>query len=86
MKEVNRISSISGGEIYSLDDRLNREKSLEMFAIIQKFYNPEKNFVKALKYHNPTAKNSYLKKILQKYIEIKKQAQLGERIVVYVPP
>ena len=40
--ECNRINKIKGvSKRYTLNDRFNRQKSIEMFHIIQGFYNPK---------------------------------------------
>ena len=69
VKEVNIIS----GAHYTLNDRKNRQKSLEMFEILQKHYNPEKNLLKALRYHNFNSPSKYKKMIFKKINEFKLQ-------------
>lgn len=66
--EVNRILS---EEKYFLEDRISREKSIEMFNIIQKHYNPEFDINKAIKLHNPGANETYHNKIIIKYNELR---------------
>lgn len=48
-KEVNRILK---KEKYQHDDAFNINLSLEMFEVMQAYYNPERNLDKAIKYHN----------------------------------
>lgn len=67
VRDVNRII---GEEKYTLEDRLCPEKSREMFEIYQRNYNPERDFVKAIYYHNPRAGVRYAKDIEEKYKEI----------------
>ena len=86
LKDVNRISSYQKGKIYYLNDRLNRAKSLEMFGIMQEYYNPKKNIPKAIRLHNPTAGKNYLNKVLKEYNKIKPKCDMGGRIDLYVPP
>lgn len=58
--EVNRIQSLIR---YSLEDRFSVKKSLEMFEIIQSYYNPNKDIDKAISLHNPRAGKEYFNKI-----------------------
>lgn len=60
--EVNRIV---GYKKYKLEDRTSREKSMEMFTIMQGHHNPEKNIFKAIKLHNPLAPPEYKNNILE---------------------
>lgn len=64
VKEVNRIHH---GRRYTMKDALSRERSIEMFNIIQGYYNPEKDFHLALKIWNPRAPLSYHKKVQAEY-------------------
>jgi len=58
VREANRICGLIGvNKIFSLNDRFNREKSIEMFNIVQGYHNPLKNINKAIKLHNPGAKD-----------------------------
>lgn len=68
VKDVNRIL---GEERYTLAERTDIEKSLEMFEIYQKHYNPNKDIDKAIKLHNPKAGQSYRIKIMKKMRNIK---------------
>lgn len=61
LEDCNRIL---GENKYSLQDRFDRQKSLEMFEIYQSFYNPNKNKYKAIKLHNPGAGQAYRDSIL----------------------
>lgn len=49
VKDCNRIL---GTNKYKNADRLNKEKSIEMFHVIQNYYNPEKNIEKAIRLWN----------------------------------
>lgn len=49
VKEVNRIL---GEEIYTLEDRFDPVKTLEMFCILQDYHNPEQNIDKTISLHN----------------------------------
>lgn len=66
VKDVNRIL---GEDRYTLAERTDTEKSLEMFEILQGHYNPSKSIDKAIKLHNPRASQIYRTKIM-KQIEI----------------
>lgn len=68
LKDCNRIL---GYEKYRLNDRYDREKSIEMFNLIQDHYNPQHDFHWALKLWNSGAPLSYHRKVMDKYNEIK---------------
>lgn len=68
VKDVNRIL---GEERYTLAERADTEKSLEMFEILQSHYNPSKSIDKAIKLHNPGAGQSYRIKIMNQMELIK---------------
>lgn len=68
VKDVNRIL---GEERYTLAERTDTEKSLEMFEILQSHYNPSKSIDKAIKLHNPRAGQSYRIKIMNQMEIIK---------------
>lgn len=68
LKDCNRII---GYERFSLEDRLDSLKSVEMFNIIQDHYNPQHDFHLALKIWNPKAKLSYHYKVMDMFYEIK---------------
>lgn len=65
IKEANRIL---GREEYTLSDRFNRARSIEVFNVIQGFYNPDHDLHFALKIHNPRASINYHKKVIEAYI------------------
>jgi hypothetical protein len=64
VKEVNRLQS---DRRYTMNDALNRKRSIEMYNIIQGYYNPEKDLHLALKIWNPKAPLSYHKKVQAEY-------------------
>lgn len=70
IEDCNRIL---GYNKYTLDDRYSREKSIEIFNIIQAYYNPQKDFNLALKIWNPRSPLSYHRDILNKYEELKQE-------------
>ena len=68
VKDVNRIL---GEDRYTLAERTDTKKSLEMFEILQGHYNPSKSIDKAIKLHNPRAGQSYRIKIMNQMEIIK---------------
>lgn len=73
ISEANRII---GSNVYNLDDRYNRQKSIEIFEIIQKHHNPDKSIKKAIKLHNPKALKTYKDSVMCKYHKLLKQYHL----------
>ena len=67
VREVNRLLK---EEKYTLDDRFDSLKSIEMFEIIQSHYNKEKDIDKAIYYHNKKAPKSYADEIKKRMREI----------------
>jgi hypothetical protein len=65
--EANRII---GYEHFTLDDRYDRQKSIDMFNTVQAYYNPTRDLHLALKIHNPGAPLYYHKQIMNKYKEL----------------
>ena len=73
LEEVNRLLSVSGSsKSYTLEDRYDKEKSIEMFNIIQNTYNPDKCPHWALKLWNPRAGWEYHIKVFAMYKELMK--------------
>lgn len=68
LQDCNRIL---GYDKYSLNDRYDRGKSIEMFNLIQDHYNPQHDFHWALKIWNCHAPQSYHRKVMDKFNEIK---------------
>lgn len=73
VKDCNRINIKNDDpRRYTLKDRYDREKSIEMFWIIQKFYNPELDIEKAIRLWNggvgnlkhPHKTERYYKKVM----------------------
>ena len=60
VKECNRLQS---NVTYTLEDRTDIVKSLEMFTIIQNHHNPEHDLERAIQLHNPTAGPEYGDKV-----------------------
>lgn len=68
VRDCNRIL---GREKYTLADRLDSLKSVEMFNVMQKHYNPQRDYHWALKLWNSGAPLSYHRKVMDKFNEIK---------------
>lgn len=73
LKEVNRILQ---EDVYTLSERTNIDKSIEMFEIYQSHHNPSKNIEKAIMLHNPRAGKSYLNKVLNEFNKIKQDSTM----------
>lgn len=63
VKECNRLQD---SVTYTLEDRTDIVKSLEMFVIIQNYHNPKHDVDKAIHLHNPTAGPDYKRKVKTK--------------------
>jgi hypothetical protein len=74
VKELNRIQS---NTTYTLQDRFDPKKSLEMFEAMQNYYNPKRDIEKAIKLHNPNAPASYQTKIKNRMNEIAAKYEPG---------
>jgi hypothetical protein len=62
--EVNRILVLTGGvPKYVLDDRLDSVKSVQIWRIVQSYWNPGYDLKRAAKVWNPLASAEYLKRI-----------------------
>jgi hypothetical protein len=68
VEDCNRILKNEG---FTLEDRLDSLKSVEMFNIIQDHYNPQHDYHWALKLWNSGAPLSYHRKVMDKFYEIK---------------
>ena len=68
LQDCNRILK---DEAFTLEDRLDSLKSVEMFNIIQDHYNPQHDYHWALKIWNGKAPLSYHRKVMDKFNEIK---------------
>ena len=71
---VEDCNRILGYERFTLTDRLDSLKSVEMFNIIQDHYNREHDLHFALKIWNPRSPISYHRKVMDKFNEIKNEA------------
>lgn len=71
VEDCNRILKY---EAFTLEDRLDSLRSVEMFNIIQDHYNPQHDYHLALKIWNGQAPLSYHRKVMDKFNEIKNEA------------
>ena len=70
---VNEVNRIVGKQRYTLADRYSVKKSIEMFQIIQEYYNPQHSIEKAIRLHNPTATLNYHDKVVAQIKELRNQ-------------
>ena len=71
---IDDCNRILGYDKYTLTDRLDSLKSVEMFNIIQDHYNPQHDYHWALKLWNSKAPLSYHRKVMDKFNEIKESS------------
>ena len=80
VKDCNRINKIKGvSKRYTLQDRFNRQTSIEMFHVIQGFYNPKGDLHYAILLWNEGSsamdkakrKTSYYNKVMKVYNNLK---------------
>jgi hypothetical protein len=74
VREANRILAMkdeSKANYYTYDDRYSREKSIEMFKIVQDYHNKSHDFRKALDIWNHGHPDSYRNDIFNKYKELR---------------
>lgn len=69
---VEDCNRILGRKEYTMNDRYDKDKSIEMFNIIQNHYNTRKYFHLALKLWNPRSSIKYNIAVENKYIELVK--------------
>lgn len=70
---VNEVNRIVGEQRYTLADRYSVKKSIEMFQIIQEYYNPQHSVERAIQLHNPTATLNYHDKVVAQIRELRNQ-------------
>ena len=68
VREINRLS----GRSYTHNDAWDKDKSIEMFKTLQKYYNPEWNFKKASKQWNGGYNGEQYKSTERYWQEVKK--------------
>lgn len=73
---LQQANNIVGYARYSLNDRLDSLKSVEMFNVIQDKMNPEHDFHFALKIWNSKAPISYHEKVMNEYKKLKKDEKV----------
>ena len=66
VREVNRVA----GTDYAHEDAFDPEKAVEMFALLQGYYNPEKDTDKAVYFHNKSA--AYKRKVTENLMLIER--------------
>lgn len=64
---VDDVNRILGYDAYGLGDRYDRERSIEMFNVIQRHYNPQLDKQLALKIWNGKAPLAYHRDIIEMY-------------------
>jgi len=71
VREANRILKMLGKEAeYTYEDRYDRNKSIEIFNIVQDFHNKTHDFERALQIWNKNHPESYKTQIMNKYNEL----------------
>lgn len=71
VREANRILQMRGEEKkYAYEDRYSKEKSIEIFNVVQGFHNKERDFKRALDVWNKNHPNSYSEQIMNKFNEL----------------
>lgn len=71
---VDDANRIIGYDKYTYEDRYDSVMSVEMFNVIQSYYNPTRDIHLALKIWNSKAPLSYHRKVMDKFNEIKNEA------------
>lgn len=74
VREANRILAMkdeSKANYYKYDDRYSREKSIEMFKVVQDYHNKSHDFRKALDIWNHGHPDSYRNDIFNKFKELR---------------
>lgn len=75
---VRQCNQILGKQVYTYDDRKDKQKSIEMFIIYQEHFNKEGNIEKAIRLWNSgdircmsrkAATNGYYRKVMNKFTE-----------------
>ena len=75
---VDECNRIVGYKHFEYEDRLDSIKSVQIFNVVQKYYNPQKNMHLALKIWNSKASLNYHKKVENRYNELKKEKKVVE--------
>ena len=70
VREANRILAMNDPSLsnyYTYDDRYSREKSIEIFKVVQGYHNPKRDHRKALQIWNHGHPASYYNDIIKRY-------------------
>ena len=70
VREVNRILR---EERYTLEDRRDPDKSVEMFTVMQNYWNPDHDIELAIHLHNPGAGDWYRDRIINRMNSIREE-------------
>lgn len=73
VREANRILAMtdkSKSDYYAYDDRYDREKSIEIFKVVQDYHNASHDHKRALEIWNKNHPKSYYTQIMAKYNEL----------------
>ena len=77
VEEINRLYNTK----YIHEDAWDLDKSLQMFEMMNDYYNPKRNIDDAIKLHNPTADSRYSKKIKKRMELIRFNEQVRASII-----
>lgn len=77
VREANRLA----GTNYTYDDRYDKQKSIEIFNIVQAHYNPDHDPLKALKVWNKKHPDSYRISTFTKYEELFHESHNDYRLI-----
>lgn len=80
---VHEANRIKGYEAYDLEDRFDRERSIEMFNVVNGRHNPDLDFRKAAKLHNPGGGDDYYGRIIDRYEQLRLNKILNNIIYRY---
>ena len=77
VKEVNRLY----GTDYTIEDAFDLSKSLEMFNLLQDYYNPSHSIEEGIKYHN---RSPYYRKVVLENLDlIRRYERTREAVINY---
>lgn len=74
--EVNRLY----GTEYTIEDAFDIDKSLEMFRLMQAYYNPSKDIMEGIRHHNKS--NSYRRTVLENLEMINRYEALRAKLIM----
>lgn len=70
---IDEANRLLGYNRFSYEDRYDRERSIEVWNVIQGCRNPERDFKKACQIWNPTAGDWYYERIMERFYELENQ-------------